>query len=124
MLNESKELAEVISSCGGIIYIDNPPLSSDEKREKINQKKREASRKVVMDHLAENCQEIYPFGEWNNIYKVVDDYIKEREKIEESNSSTKEEELSKLRGKITESITVHLAKELPVAAIEYSTQNK
>ena len=32
----------------------------------------------------------------------------------------KEEELNKLKSKTTESIKVHLVKEVPVAAIEYS----
>jgi len=121
LLKQNQELVEIISSCNGTIYVDNPPISAgtDERRAKLNKKKREDSRRIVLDHLAENCQKIYPFGEWNGIYVAVDNYIKEREKITESNSPTKEEELNKLKSEVTASIKLHLAKELPVAAIEY-----
>jgi len=118
LLRQNKELAEIIGSCkGGIIYVDNPSVSiSDEEEKQLNQEIREASREIVLNHLAENCLEVYKFREWNSIHKLVGDYIIEKEK-------TKEADLGKLKNEVTEKIKVHLAKELPVAAFEYSKQN-
>jgi hypothetical protein len=72
LLAQSQELNDIISSCNGIIYVDNPSTlieedSEDdeddrtEKQEKAswNEEKRKASRERVLNHLAENCSEIY-----------------------------------------------------------------
>jgi hypothetical protein len=72
LLNEgNEELSKIIKSCKGIIHVDNPQIpiveeedSENEREDKqkeacINEKKREKSRKIVLDHLSENCQEIY-----------------------------------------------------------------
>ena len=123
LLKQNQELSEIINSCNGIIYVDNPSINN-KKRARLNQEKREESRRIVLDHLAENCPEIYPFGEWNSIYQLVDDYIKEREKIEKGDSPTQKEDLKKIKSEVTEKIKVNLAKELPIASIEYSIQNK
>ena len=71
LLTQSLELAEIINYCNGAVYVDNPSIpvigtddDEDEREEKeeeiiINSEKREDSRKIILDHLAENCQEIY-----------------------------------------------------------------
>jgi len=76
LLSESKKISEVINSCNGIIYVDNPFVNisapddeEEDEREKRNKKidsnkeTREKSREVVLNYLAENCQEIYRLKE-------------------------------------------------------------
>ncbi|CAG8453461.1 3903_t:CDS:2 [Ambispora gerdemannii] len=70
LLSKSKELSEIINSCNGIIYIDNPSMpvveeedSDNELEIRINEKKRKESRKILLDYLTENCQEIYKLKE-------------------------------------------------------------
>jgi len=75
LLNQNEELKKIIESCNGILYVDNPPMSTieeddseEEKEEKelensINQRRRKESRKIVLEHLEKNCQEIYKLKE-------------------------------------------------------------
>lgn len=122
---ENKELREIIDSCNGIIYVDNPPIpeidedeadSDDEKEINEIKEKKEAARKIVLDHLAAKCREPYKFGKWNSIYKLVDDYINKKKEIENN-----EEALRKLKSEVAENIKDHLKKEISfAAAIEYS----
>jgi hypothetical protein len=72
LLNENKELKETIESCNKIIYIDNPQIpeideefmdDDDEKEMNEIKDKQKASREIVLDHLVENCPNIYKIGE-------------------------------------------------------------
>lgn len=69
---ENKDLRRIIESCNGIIYVNNPPIpeidedeadSDDEKEINEIRGKKEASREVVLGHLAKKCGEPYTFGE-------------------------------------------------------------
>ena len=82
LLKQNPELSKIINSCkGGIIYVDNPSTSvSDKELAQLNQETREESRKIVLDHLVENCPAIYKFGEWNSIYWLVENYINKKKK--------------------------------------------
>ncbi|RHZ35880.1 GTPase [endosymbiont GvMRE of Glomus versiforme] len=129
LFNESnKELGEIINSCNGIIYVDNPSLpvideeedSEDEREEKQkkisrNEKKRKESRERLLNHLVENCSEVYKLKKWDSIVSVVDDYYKEKEKIEKSDSSSKGEELKKVekrKEQIADEVNATLALEI------------
>jgi hypothetical protein len=76
LLQESPELKEIIESCNNIIYVDNPALpvieqdddedvmDLDDREEielerEINQATRLKSRQIILNHLANNCLEIY-----------------------------------------------------------------
>jgi hypothetical protein len=76
LLQESPELKEIIESCNNIIYVDNPALpvieqdddedvmDLDDREEielerEINQATRLKSREIILNHLANNCLEIY-----------------------------------------------------------------
>jgi len=75
LLKQNRELIGIIKSCkGGMVYVDNPPMpeideeedseGEIEKKEREmsrNRKKREDSRKIVLDHLAKNCSDTYKF---------------------------------------------------------------
>jgi len=75
LTNESQELNEIINSCKSFIYVDNPPIpevddedneeerEDKEKRILINGKKRKESRERMLNHLVENCLEIYKLKE-------------------------------------------------------------
>ena len=66
LIDQTKELDQIINSCNGIIHVDNPAIpmvdaadSDNEEEIRIYSKKRKDSRKKVLTHLVENCQEIY-----------------------------------------------------------------
>jgi len=71
LLSQSQELREIISSCNGILHVDNPAIpvikdkdngkARERKQQRIieNKKSRETSREIVLNHLVENCLEIY-----------------------------------------------------------------
>jgi len=87
----------------------------------------------LLNYLAENCQEIYKLKEWDSIHSKVEKYEKKKEIIEQSNSSTKEEELTKAKSEvvkeINEGIKVSIGAGVPGigefhATVEYNTQEK
>src|SRR5205823_13414107 len=71
LLNQNRELGEIIKTCKGIIHVDNPPIpvievkDDEEEREekeqkiRINGRMRGKSREKVLNHLSKNCSEIY-----------------------------------------------------------------
>jgi len=138
LLNENRELREIIESCNGILYVDNPPIpvideedDEEEKKDKekemtINKKDREDSRELTLNHLTTNCQGVYKLKEWDNIYAIVANYFEKEKEIEQSNSLTKKEEIEKEKSKAIAEIKIKLEKEFPrineqlTAAIEQS----
>jgi len=133
---ENKELRETIDSCNGIVYVDNPSIpeidedeadENDKKREREIKEKKEESRKIVLSHLAKCCQEPYKLKKWDGIYARVFKYIEERNKIEQGNSLTKEEELKGLKSEVVKDIKDGLSAELSTfrkltLAIEQNTK--
>jgi len=64
LLTQSQELTEIINSCNNIIYIDNPLLEVDDINElELNKRKRIKSREIALNHLTNNCHEIYKLKE-------------------------------------------------------------
>jgi len=63
LIKENKELGEIIKSCNSIIHVDNPAMIVDNEEKKINKEKREKSRKLMLNYLSENCQNIYKIEE-------------------------------------------------------------
>jgi len=72
---KNKELNEIVNFCNGIIYVENPPMPiikegddeetiEDKKEEMLEaEEEREEVRKIVLNHLVENCSEIYKLKE-------------------------------------------------------------
>lgn len=131
---DNKELRDTISSCNDIVYVDNPPIpeiddkdSDDEREEEQIKETKEESRKIILNHLAKCCQEPYKLKKWDSIYTRVFEYIKEKEQIEQGNSSTKEEDLKRIKEKVIENIKDNLSAELSTfrkltLAIEQNTK--
>lgn len=70
LLNQREEIKEIINSCNGIVHVDNPSIpekdeeDSDNEREiRTNENKRKLSQERVLNHLAENCSEVYKLKE-------------------------------------------------------------
>jgi len=88
LLNQNRELGEIIKTCKGIIHVDNPPIpvieakdddeeKSDKEREmRKSERMRGKSREKVLNHLSENCSEIYKLKGWDNINSMFDNYKK------------------------------------------------
>ncbi|MCE8167816.1 MAG: 50S ribosome-binding GTPase [Candidatus Moeniiplasma glomeromycotorum] len=136
LLNQTKGLKEIISSCNGIVYVNNPSIpvikeddDGETKEDKEHQikthgKSRERSRKILLGHLVESCSEIYKLKEWDSIYTMVENYNKRKEQIEQSGSSTKQEELNQARTelvkKVDKSIKGSIGMSVPGFPIEFN----
>ncbi|CAG8532007.1 11053_t:CDS:1 [Ambispora gerdemannii] len=79
LLSESSKIAELINSCNGFIYVDNPPMKAHYTGIAINA--REASRKKLLTHLMNNCGNYFP-PSLAELRKRVDSYESEKEKLE------------------------------------------
>ncbi|CAG8449657.1 7717_t:CDS:2 [Cetraspora pellucida] len=58
LLNENKEIREMIESCNGVIYVNNPPIYYKYGEEDSDERDRKDSRQRLLSHL-ETCQDIY-----------------------------------------------------------------
>jgi len=133
LLAQSQELNNIINSCNGIIYVDNPSTiieedSEDdeddiaEKKEKVswNEEKRKASKERVLNHLVENCSEIYKLKSWDSIHGQVAGYMeqiaqKEQALVQTDNVSEKarlQNEINETKGKIASEVNATLTAEI------------
>jgi predicted GTPase len=134
---ENKDLKEIINSCNSIIYVDNPSIpeideddkdSDDEREEEKIKQSKEDSREIVLNHLSENCyQSLYKLKEWDSIYAKVFKYIEDKKRIEQSNSSNKEEKLERVKNEVIKNIKEGLSAELSafkklIFAVEHNIQ--
>ncbi|GBC10312.1 hypothetical protein RclHR1_09510003 [Rhizophagus clarus] len=95
MCNESETIAKIVNSCS-IIYVDNPPtniiVNDNEDQERIdrNRKIRGKSRKILLDHLENTCQNKH--YECNNVLKysqlMIDQipYLEGKKRVMNTNS--------------------------------------
>ncbi|CAJ0651613.1 13401_t:CDS:2 [Entrophospora sp. SA101] len=84
---ENKKIADLISRCNGIIYVNNPPLSGNKKRREIDQADRKKSREVLLNHLNTHCQKSYKMDHWDEICVGINDYMNAKKYKEEKESS-------------------------------------
>ncbi|CFW92701.1 protein of unknown function (AIG1 domain) [endosymbiont DhMRE of Dentiscutata heterogama] len=114
---KSGELKEIISFCNSIIHVDNPSTNisaaddedekeREERERKLNSNKkiRTESRERVLNYLVKNCLEIYKLKEWDDIYEMVEKYMGKKEKIKQSSSSTKEEDLKQVKDELVKKV--------------------
>jgi hypothetical protein len=120
---ENLVLSEILSSCHSLIHVDNQAEISDEEDDIENEfikEKREKSRKVLFDHLTENCNEVYKLKEWDSIYNQVGrciERIKEIEiEISESSDDSEKDKLRKIiksqKREVVEQVDVNLGFEI------------
>ncbi|CAG8583214.1 2008_t:CDS:1 [Diversispora eburnea] len=84
---ENKEISNLINSCGGIVYVNNPPLSESEKRRKIDEEDRESSRKKLFEHLKSRSNETYRMENWDDMCVGINDYMNAKN-LKESGENT------------------------------------
>ena len=132
LLSQSQELREIISSCNGILHVDNPAIpvikdkdegkARERKQQRIieNKKSREASREIVLNYLAENCLEIYKLKKWDSIHDRVAGYMKQITEKEQELSQTNnvlkksrlQNEIKETKGKIAEEVNAIIEVEI------------
>ncbi|RHZ36506.1 GTPase [endosymbiont GvMRE of Glomus versiforme] len=132
LLSQSQELKEIISSCNSVLHVDNPaiPVIKDKDKGKVrerkeqriieNKKSREASKEIVLSHLAENCLEIYKLKKWDSIHDKVAGYVnqitqKEQELAQANSVSEKtrlQNEINETKDKVVEEVNVTLEAEI------------
>ncbi|RHZ88245.1 hypothetical protein Glove_25g34 [Diversispora epigaea] len=71
---ENKKISNLINSCGGIVYVSNPPLSESERRRKIDEEDRESSRKILLEHL-QSCHGAFRMKNWDDMCVGINDYM-------------------------------------------------
>ncbi|CAB4493026.1 hypothetical protein RhiirA1_99612 [Rhizophagus irregularis] len=114
---ENPKLAELVSTCNKLIYVDNPStnieigkdINEKQKKRKLkeietNREKREESRDVLIKHLIKNCGNYRP-SSLDNLNERVSSYMTEKEKLKEELDNLKnatEEEKRKAEEKIAE----------------------
>lgn len=75
LCKESKTIAKL---CKNIVYVDNPPISifvddeDDEETIRINRKRRDQSRNILLEHLEKTCHKL---KKWDNLCAKIDSYI-------------------------------------------------
>ena len=99
LIEESKTIKEIIESCNGIIYVDNPSLEVDEEEVKeAYLKRRDDSRINLLNHLnsfkCQGCYKPYP-KTWDRVHLKVGSYIKKKRSLEVSLSSSNNEQMKK-----------------------------
>ena len=120
LIKETLEIANIVNSCRGIIYVDNPSLPKIRERDKenldklerlaFNKKTRDKSRQIVLNYLANDCNnESYKLKEWDNIVQLVDNYLQQKEQ------STDSQTIEKLEN----SIEAKVEQSLPLSKIGY-----
>ena len=88
MKQNNQELTEVINSCHKLIHVNNPPLDIDDQEElKIYKKVREESRIILLEHLAENCQDIYKPKNLEELTIRISKHVEEKESLEQEITS-------------------------------------
>jgi len=103
MIENSEGLRKLIGECKNIIYVDNPPVDAGDEEEKISRRKRrEDSRKILLEHLKSVCNDgdtyrpinLVALGSEIGKYMVKKEGLKEKmnnkpEEMPEENSSIK-----------------------------------
>lgn len=111
LLKESEKIKEIINSCNGVIHVDNPSIDIDDEDEKIIYlKKRNDSRKKLLNHLSSSkCRDPYkPYPKsWDQVYLRVGNYIKKKHSLENrleisSDNKKVEEEIKNIENKVIE----------------------
>src|SRR6185312_5312184 len=86
VVEKNKILGELIEGGNGIIYTDNPPVNviKDEELIILNKKRRKASRKILLDHLENVCQDnIYKPNNLDDLNREIGRYMKEKKELKE-----------------------------------------
>ncbi|CAG8458387.1 9907_t:CDS:1 [Dentiscutata heterogama] len=97
LLSESKDIAEIIWACNGLIHVDNPSLDissdddidEDERQLRILVRKKDKikSREKLLNHLRDNYIGNYKLSSWDKMYLRINNYI---EKCDERNYEEEE----------------------------------
>jgi GTPase SAR1 family protein len=94
-------LAEIIESCQEkVVHVNNPPTEiagADEDELRLNKRKRTESRKIVLGHLKDSCQEkkdAYKPPKLQELSTEITDYMESKLKLEEELRKLKNNEQS------------------------------
>jgi len=80
LIEENKDIADVIRSCNKVLYINNPPIDTgDEDQDEVGHKVRKLSREILLIH-AYQCNEIYKPGNLDEMNERIGGYMDESEK--------------------------------------------
>lgn len=90
---ENPKLAELVRSCGKLVYVDNTPIPTGGRESKILAAKedREASRKLLLKYLINDCGNYRPIS-LDRLNERVGSYMTEKEKLQK-----RLEELEKIK---------------------------
>jgi len=77
-----KNNEKLVKGCNGIVCVDNPAIIDGEEAV-LGRKRREESRKKMLDHLESVCQSDVPYKPVNldNLSKAIGEYMEKKEKL-------------------------------------------
>lgn len=86
MIRNSESLKGLIEECNKIIYVDNPPVDVDDEGEvNLRRKRREDSRKTLLEHLKFICQsDVYKPPNLGKLSNVISKHMQDKEVLKEN----------------------------------------
>ncbi|CAB4386914.1 unnamed protein product [Rhizophagus irregularis] len=124
-----KENEEMFNSFRKIIYVDNPSMDIDDEVEKAtNKKKREDSRKILMDYLRDECQATFTLKCWDILSLKYSSYFGrvfefKTKKKKGENDELLELELDNAKNELIQEIGSYLETEIPEIKV-FARKNK
>jgi predicted GTPase len=83
---KNESLKDLIKECNGMIFVDNPSVNiiNDEESVDVNKKRREESRKILLDHLKSVCQDnIYKPTNLDTFNSAIGELMAKKERLSE-----------------------------------------
>ncbi|RIA91147.1 hypothetical protein C1645_768275, partial [Glomus cerebriforme] len=115
LCKENEIIAKIVESCRGVIYVDNPPINihngGDQKAIRINKKRREKSRAILLNHLKTTCQKYYKLKVWDKLHANITSYMKDMKVTESVKSASKI--TSNTENNLAKEVELHLNLEVP-----------
>ncbi|WNE40461.1 MAG: hypothetical protein GBAus27B_000528 [Mycoplasmataceae bacterium] len=77
---------------------------NNEEQRQISIEKRAKSREKLLNHIVNNCPEVYKLNEWDSICSMMENYTKRMNELEQSNNPDKNEELKKEKNDLVKKV--------------------
>jgi energy-coupling factor transporter ATP-binding protein EcfA2 len=104
MRRENSEMSDIINSVRRIIYVDNPPVGTNNpRRNAVNQEERNASRDSLLAYLG-TCQDTYRPENLHNMNERIGSYVTEQERLEKE-LKEKEEQMRQQEARMQQELS-------------------
>ncbi|RIA91149.1 hypothetical protein C1645_768277 [Glomus cerebriforme] len=112
LCKENEIIAKIVELCRGVIYVDNLPINihngGDQKAIRINRKRREKSRAILLNYLKSACREYYKLKVWDRLHAKITSYMKETESVKSTSKI-----ISNIENNVAKEVERNLNLEVP-----------